>query len=89
MTEDAITDAGGGGLHYEVNEIRGLNLYHGRDSVLIGTKSHHLVSIANDCMTGVLRINVNGEPVEIVDHPWLLRLASRCCDVAAQLMERN
>jgi hypothetical protein len=72
-------------VHYAATS-GGLEIYVGNDLVMKAAKDYQLIQIAKDCLTGKLLIPLSPEPIEITDHPWLLRLASDVARLAAQMM---
>jgi len=73
-------------IHYAVTGD-GLKIYAGSGLVMKATKDYQLIQVAKDCLTGKLLIPLSPEPIEITDHPWLLRLASDVARYAAQMVE--
>lgn len=79
-----IDNAGAAGLHYAVTDS-GLTMHVNGQIVLMAHKPYQLIAIANDCISGLLRLDINGDPVQVVDHRWLLRLAGQCCAAASEM----
>lgn len=78
-----ISDAGASRFHFASAEGV-VTVYHEGHEVIRSTKPAHMVLLAQDCLNGLLRVDVDGEPVQIVDHRWLLLLAAECCLIAAR-----
>jgi len=73
-----------GAIHYAVTD--GLTVFVGPDPVLLASKDYQLIDVAQQCLNGKLVLPTAPEPIEITDHPWLLRLAGDCAHQAARLM---
>ena len=77
-----ISDAGAASLHFGTTDDCVTVYAHGHE-VIRATKPGYMIQIAKDCINGGLIVMIEGEAAQIVDHAWLLRLAARCCDLAA------
>lgn len=77
-----------GAIHYAVKSD-GLTIYVGSEPVLHQSKTYQLVDTAKQALCGKLIIPTAPEPIEITDHPWLLRLAGDVSLEAARSLQRE
>lgn len=77
-----VTDAGASRLHYAM-AAGVLTIYSNGREVTRADDVAHMVQIARDCASGLLRLTVNGEAVQVVDHRWLLQLGGAALAGAA------
>ncbi len=61
----------------------GVIVFIGQDPVKTAVKAHELVALAAECCTGRLGLIYLGDAIEVIDHEWLMRLASVAASEAA------
>lgn len=72
-------------IHWSVTDR--LTIYAGDDPLLEVHKHYDLVNTVKACSEGKLTIPAFPDPIEITDHPWLMRLASDVARLAAIKLE--
>lgn len=64
----------------------GVVFYLDRDEIIGSAhKDYELIDLAQKCLSGKLTLFAHGQPLDVVDHRWLLQLASDLAGQAAQM----
>ncbi len=86
MAARVIPSAGAARLSYDINDSRGLRVYHAGALIMEESDTRRLIGVAIMCASGAWPVLLStGHRVTVTDTVWLWRLAGACLVAAANM----